>query len=52
MIDDYAQNIESVTPDQVSKAVARVLQSNLSFVAVGGGVNKLHSYDKIVNLLK
>lgn len=49
---DYVKQIDSVTADQVAKAVAKVLTSNPTFVAQGSQVNALPTYDAIRNLLK
>lgn len=50
--DNYFSEIDKVTADQVAKAVQKVLSSAPTFVAQGGEVNKLQSYDQIRNALK
>lgn len=49
---EYIKQIDSVTADQVSKTVAKILASQPTFVAQGSQVNALPSYDAIRNLLK
>lgn len=49
---DYVKQIDGVTADQVSKVVAKVLASTPTFVAQGGQVNALPTFDAIRNLLK
>lgn len=50
--DQYASQIDSVTPEQVSSVVAAMLSSRPTFVAEGGEVNRLPSLDRIENLIK
>jgi len=49
---DYAAEIDKVTGEQVNSAVAKILSGNPTFVAEGGEINKLPSYDQIRNALK
>ncbi|KRX03740.1 Metalloenzyme, LuxS/M16 peptidase-like protein [Pseudocohnilembus persalinus] len=50
-IQQYAQQINSVTADQISNAVQRLLQSNPTFVVEGNNANNLPSFDQIRNSL-
>jgi len=44
--------IDKVTGERINKTIAKILASNPTFVAWGGEVNKLPSYDQIRNSLK
>lgn len=48
--EDYLARIDAVTLEQVQKAVADTLSSPLTFVARGGEVSQLPSYDVISKL--
>jgi len=49
---EYCENIDKVTGEQINTAVARMLFTRPTFVAEGGGVNRLPNYDKIQNMLR
>jgi len=48
----YADQIDSVTSDQISSVVGAILSSKPTFVAEGGEVARLPSLDRIENLVK
>lgn len=50
--DQYADQIDSVTADQVSSVVGAILSSQPTFVAEGGEVARLPSLDRIQNMVK
>jgi len=50
--DQYADQIESVTADQISSVVGAILSSRPTFIAEGGEVASLPSLDRIENLVK
>jgi len=47
LLNEYVNAIDSVKVDQVTKAVSQVLSRRPTFVAVGGGVHRLHTYDNL-----
>jgi len=49
---EYCENIDKVTAEQINHAVAKMLFTRPTFVAEGGGVNRLPNYDKIQNMLR
>ena len=50
--EDYIQQIDAITASDVQNAVAKALRSPLTFVAQGGQVNRIGSYDKITQLFQ
>lgn len=48
----YADQIDQVTADQVSNLLNAILSSQPTFVAEGGEVNTLPSYERIQNLVR
>lgn len=46
-LNDYVNNIEKVTAEQVGKAMANLIKGTPTMVAVGGGANRLVSFDQI-----
>jgi len=49
---DYTNIIDKVTSEQINSAVARIISGNPTFIAEGGEINRLPSYDQIVKSLK
>lgn len=48
----YADQIEAVTADQISRVVGAIISSKPTFIAEGGEVASLPSLDRIENLVK
>jgi processing peptidase subunit alpha len=48
----YADQIESVTADQIANVVGKIISSRPTFIAEGGEVATLPSLDRIENLVK
>jgi len=49
---DYCNNIDRVSSEQVNRAVAKILGTKPTFVAHGGEVNKLPSLDRIESMIR
>jgi len=49
---DYANNVENVTADQVNNVVQRLFNKRPTLIAQGGQVNNLPSLDAIENMLR
>jgi len=48
----YAEQIDQVTADQISSLVATILSHRPTIVLEGGEVNRIPSYDRVLNLTK
>lgn len=48
--EDYRKKIDAVTASSVNEAVSKAVKGKLTFVAEGGQVTTVPSYDKITQL--